>query len=425
MGKYQVWHKGQKVAAYNSKTDAQDHVNSLKEEVEEDINESAWGRDKMASLRQAHDRHMEKALAANKAGDDTAVKTHQRKMQMIQGKMQKLKQNEEVELGEECDILVELSKNTLKSYVGKAVKSHGSNRVIANMAWDKSEEPGDLLDKLGHKALKDSKKRSIGISKAVDKLTKEEVEEFMQTEAYDQLDEVDKKTLGNYVNKAHDQLRQHSYQLGSRYAKDFGAAADHEDEYKRKENNRTQGIKTAVKKLTKEENLDELSKSTLGSYVKKASDQSKRAAVSANQSKHTASDAMDSGNSRLHDLHANNYRYSKNLEKKRDAGVDKAVNKLTKEDTMLTYSEFMAQLAEGKADDLRDKLAADRERRLDKYDYSKEKDSKVSPVKNVKGHSYGAGEDSEEGEDEVKTAKPAAVKRGRGRPAGSKSGARV
>lgn len=247
---------------------------------------------------------------------------------------------------EEVEELDELSKGTLKSYVGKAVQSHGSNRVIANMAWDKSEEPGDLLDKLGHKSLKDSKKRSIGIAKAVDKLTKEEVEEFMQTEAYDQLDEVDKKTLGNYIAKAHDQLRLHSYQLGSRYAKDFGAAADHEDEYKRKENNRTQGIKTAVKKLTKEDN-------------------------------------------------------------------------------MLTYSEFMAQLAEGKADDLRDKLAADRERRLDKYDYSKEKDGKVSPVKNVKGHSYGAGEDSEEGEDEVKTAKPAAVKRGRGRPAGSKSGARV
>ena len=74
--------------------------------------------------------------------------------------------------------LDELSKNTLKSYVGKAVQSHGKNRVMANMAWDKSEEPGDLLDKLGHKSLKDSKKRSIGIAKAVDKLTKEQYEEI-------------------------------------------------------------------------------------------------------------------------------------------------------------------------------------------------------------------------------------------------------
>jgi len=449
-----------------------------KEEVEEDINESAWGRDKMASLRQAHDRHMEKALAANKAGDDTAVKTHQRKMQMIQGKMQKLKQNEEVELGEECEILSELSKGTmrsylekgitkgiqdtfagkgdiskkrkdglnkamkkvygeeveeldelskgtLKSYVGKAVQSHGKNRVMANMAWDKSEEPGDLLDKLGHKALKDSKKRSIGIAKAVDKLTKEEVEEFMQTEAYDQLDEVDKKTLGNYVKKAHDQLMKHTSSVnfkGGRGDKDAFAYA-HDPVAVRKTANRTKGMNQAISRLTKEEveefmqteaydQLDEISKDTLKSYVHKAATDIGFRGMDAGR---------QAGNPEDKAARSKNFKTMS----KRVSGIDKAANRLAKEDTMLTYSEFMAQLAEGKADDLRDKLAADRERRLDKYDYSKEKDSKVSLVKNVKGHSYGAGEDSEEGEDDVKTAKPAAVKRGRGRPAGSKSGARV
>lgn len=35
MGMYQVWHKGKKIASYNSRTDAQDHANSLREEVEE------------------------------------------------------------------------------------------------------------------------------------------------------------------------------------------------------------------------------------------------------------------------------------------------------------------------------------------------------------------------------------------------------
>ena len=114
MGKYQVWHKGQKVASYNSKTDAQDHANSLKEGVEE---------------------------------------------------------------------LDELSKNTLKSYIGKAVQSHGSNRVIANMAWDKSEKQDDLLDKVGHKSLKDAKKRATGITKAVNKLTTEGMEEFAKAQA--------------------------------------------------------------------------------------------------------------------------------------------------------------------------------------------------------------------------------------------------
>jgi len=111
---------------------------------------------------------------------------------------------------------------------------------------------------------------------------------------------------------------------------------------------------------------------------------------------------------------------------KRQDGIKTAVNKLTKEDNMLSYSEFMAQLLEGRADDLKDKLAADREARLNNYDYSHEKAAKKSPVQKVKGHSYGAGE--EEGEDDegtTKTVKPASEKRGRGRPAGSKSGARV
>ena len=51
--------------------------------------------DIMANLRQAHDRHMAKALTANKAGDDAACKVHQTYMQKIQDKMQKLKRNEE------------------------------------------------------------------------------------------------------------------------------------------------------------------------------------------------------------------------------------------------------------------------------------------------------------------------------------------
>ena len=89
---------------------------------------------------------------------------------------------------------------------------------------------------------------------------------------------------------------------------------------------------------------------------------------------------------------------------------------------MLTYSEFIAQLAESRADDLRDKLAADREARLDNLDFSKEKTSKKSPIKKVSGHSYGAGE---EGDTEKHEPVEPAEKKGRGRPAGSKSGARI
>jgi hypothetical protein len=465
------------------------------------LSESAWGRDKMTSLRQAHDRHMEKALAANKAGDDVAVKTHQRKMQMIQGKMQKLKQNEEVELGEECEILSELSKKTLGSYVKKAALSqHYDNKNfnsketnnkdtqsndekiagvkksskrtmgVMNAVNRLTKEEVEELDELDKKtlgsyakkshdqlmkhtssvnfkqgrgdsdafayahdkeAVRKTANRTKGLTQAINKLTKEEVEDFMQTEEYDQLDELSKDTLKSYVNKSAQNARiqgmmQMDYAHRSKKAKSSGMknAWDKMSRDAMKTGwKREDGIKTAVNKLTKEEaeQIDELSKDTLKSYVAKAEPQADK-----------LSDKYSTQRMKRDKTHGQFSNDTPELEKlgrkaaKRDDGVFLAKKKLNKEDNMLTYSEFMAQLLEGRADDLKDKLAADREARLNNYDYSKEKAAKKSPVQKVKGHSYGAGE--EEGEDDegsTKTVKPASEKRGRGRPAGSKSGARV
>jgi len=89
-GKSKEKRKEMALAAYYAK--------QRNEEVE--LDEATRGKNEMTSLRKAHDVHLEKALAANKAGDDEAVKAHQRKMQTIRDKMQKLKQNEEVELDE-------------------------------------------------------------------------------------------------------------------------------------------------------------------------------------------------------------------------------------------------------------------------------------------------------------------------------------
>ena len=253
---------------------------------------------------------------------------------------------EEVELDE-------LSKTTLGNYVKKASGQATSASVTA-----KSSELGannlqargvnPRLADLQRKNAEDSKelaaKRTAGVSRAVDKLSKEEVEEFMQTEAYDQLDELSKKTLSSYVKKA--ALSQHY-------------------------NNKNFNSKETNNKDTQSDD-DKIA------GVKKSS--------------------------------------------KRTMGVMTAVNKLTKEDNMLSYSEFMAQLAESRADDLRDKLAADREARLDNLDFSKEKTAKKSPVTKVAGRSYGAGE---EGDAEKHEPVEPAEKKGRGRPAGSKSGARI
>ena len=79
------------------------------------------------------------------------------------------------------------------------------------------------------------------------------------------------------------------------------------------------------------EQLDELSKKTLGSYIKKASSQAGDAKTWAGYAAAGAKDAMDKGNSGAYKMHTKDYKDSKSIINKRTAGVGKAVNKLTKE----------------------------------------------------------------------------------------------
>ena len=410
---------------------------------------------------------------------------------------------------EAYDQLDELSKKTLGNYIKKAADSLSTNAMVTGFNHAK--------DNIGkNKSGRNAENRRYGIQTAADKLTKEEVE----LEEVETLDELSKGTLGSYVNKASKQVASAS-RAGANHEHGFMDALTKSDENKAGEHydaatanraiakKRLGGIGAAVKRLAKEEyvkeavdldtikkeyksnedsnnhsenavllakhfgsksdqnkatkainhrdahngygadplgrhyskmshevhsklyhhikeeTLDELSKATLGSYVKKASGQAASASVTAKSSELGANNLNARGvNPRLADLQRKNAEDSKALAAKRTVGVGKAVDKLTKEDTMLTYTEFMAQLAEGKADDLKDKQAADREARMNNYDYSKEKDKKSNKTI-VRGHSYGAGDEEGEGEDDKKTAKPEAVKRGRGRPVGTKSGARV
>ncbi len=139
-----------------------DKPTNIKEEVEE-FDESAWGKDKMTNLRQAHDRHMEKALAANKAGDDEAVKTHQRKMQTIQTQMQKLKQNEEVDTIQED----ELDTSDYKlSPSGRKVRAHrikvGDNKKDDDVEDMKEATMSDADMKERERIVKGMKKNIAG-----------------------------------------------------------------------------------------------------------------------------------------------------------------------------------------------------------------------------------------------------------------------
>jgi hypothetical protein len=146
------------------------------------------------------------------------------------------------------------------------------------------------------------------------KKTNEEVEE---------LDEVSKATLGRYINKAKDSIDATSWKQGYREA-----ARKPLSSFEKKLTKRHKGISMAVKKLTKEEadQIDELSKKTLGSYIGSASADKSFAAHDvgainqiAQSTGTTASDREE--REQLNKRHA-----------KRSSGIGRAVDKLTKEE---------------------------------------------------------------------------------------------
>jgi hypothetical protein len=85
------------------------------------------------------------------------------------------------------------------------------------------------------------------IELTLEDFTPEELEEFMQTEEYEQLDELSKKTLGSYIKKSHTQSAQNSHYIGM-------GNNDPETRGKaiRSMNKRTKGVRKAVDRLTKE-----------------------------------------------------------------------------------------------------------------------------------------------------------------------------
>jgi hypothetical protein len=140
---------------------------------------------------------------------------------------------------EEVEQIDELSKKTLGSYVKKA------SRNLAGREYKRGAEKDASTSNL-----QKSYKRDMGITKAVDKLTKEEVE----------LDEVSQETLRNYHAKAALDLKKKREKLdkGTLTSKDY-----------KQGQNRVTGLNRAANKMEEVE-LDELNKSTLGSYVKRA-----------------------------------------------------------------------------------------------------------------------------------------------------------
>jgi hypothetical protein len=94
----------------------------------------------------------------------------------------------------------------------------------------------------------------------------EEWQEFMESAEYDQLDEISKKTLGSYVKKASSAAASDAAKYGQQGSSEKGLG------HFRKAYNRLDNIRKATDRLTKEEveGLDEISRDTARSYIRKA-----------------------------------------------------------------------------------------------------------------------------------------------------------
>ena len=150
--------------------------------------------------------------------------------------------------------LDELSKKTLGTYVKKATGSAVGLGAITTAQAMSSKGKADPDDK------RQLRNRMTGVSRATDRLTKEEVES---------LDELSKKTLGSYIKRSaaergHAGIEAGAGSSGSRDQKDA----------MRTMKKRLKGITMASDRLTKEETeLDEVSSTTIMNYSIKAARQ--------------------------------------------------------------------------------------------------------------------------------------------------------
>ena len=168
---------------------------------------------------------------------------------------QSVHRGSEIHKLDESEQIQELSKKTLGSYIRKATSSVSdtSKKMGDKESFAKKikTRPGNVE---GYKSLAiKHQNRKGGIAHAVDKLTKED----------EDLQELSKKTLGSYIKAATKNNDAREARLNSQGREGYDS-----DKWKKRDN----GLASAYIKLTKEdEQLDELSRNTLKSYIKKAS----------------------------------------------------------------------------------------------------------------------------------------------------------
>jgi hypothetical protein len=210
----------------------------------------------------------------------------------------KASQKEEVSLDGAFEQIDEISADMAHRYLkGKRERDYD---ISADGTSSKLKKPQSFAKM--NKDVKSSMRALRTIEKA--KKTNEEVEE---------LDEISKATMGRYINKAKDSIDTASYRQGHKEA--HGSSSK---PLEKKLTKRHKGIETAVKKLTREESeqIDELSKDTMGRYINKAATKMGSQGVTAGLK--IAADEKSSKN--FKDMG------------KREKGIKLAVSKLTKEE---------------------------------------------------------------------------------------------
>jgi hypothetical protein len=275
--------------------------------------------------------------------------------------------------------------------------------------FKKPVEPGKGMDRA--KAL---------AQRGMQSLSKEEVERIEEKLA--QLDELSPTTLKSYKKGIYRDLDR------AADAYPHGTGDDDED---RKLNNRVKGDELADKKLQAKgvnpyseevEQIDELSKGTLASYVGKAAKNVKTKTLLRKDFEYNAN-SKSNKNPEIDRKIAGEF---KDEAEKRLGNINKAAAKLAKEEVSAEMSPYLKAtlkvMDEGKIDNLRDaqKLRQDTQ---SAYDKNYKPDTSHPHIQVVKGNKYG-GSNQKDDEGDEKPDNETKEKKGRGRPTGSKSGAR-
>ena len=254
----------------------------------------------------------------------------------------------------------------------------------------------------------------------LDQFSLDEINEFMTTEYYHQLDEISKETLASYIPKAAKSSRIHGqisteYKKASERKKNPGlknALDSLSTKYKKKAWDREDNIKKAVGKLTKED--VDINEGKMKDIHMSMMDLATRKDYSSHKQFTSA------------DYDAVGKKHGISGKELAVALGHKTAQKVAKEDVdfekteKVSYNQFIKSIEEGKIDDYLDKKRADANT-ASAYGDKKKSSTKQPSVTINKGRAYGgSNQKDDEGDEKPETTE----KRGRGRPTGSKSGAR-